>query len=112
MEYCPTDCMLGDFFTKPLQGKLFHDMRDVIMGHQNSNILNLYFKQSKSVALDRKERVAENKINEGAKLEKNKKWRKINDEKNIAVRNISDRHYTDVESNVKNKNRSNKKNEQ
>ena len=33
LEYCPTAQMLADFFTKPLQGKLFKLMRDVIMGN-------------------------------------------------------------------------------
>ena len=31
--YCPTDEMIGDFFTKPLQGKKFIYFRDLIMGH-------------------------------------------------------------------------------
>jgi len=30
--YCKTELMLGDFFTKPLQGNLFRRMRDVVMG--------------------------------------------------------------------------------
>ena len=30
--YCPTDKMVADFFTKPLQGKQFHRLRRVIMG--------------------------------------------------------------------------------
>ena len=30
--YCPTERMLADFFTKPLQGKLFRLMRDVVQG--------------------------------------------------------------------------------
>ena len=30
--YCPTEIMLADFFTKPLQGSLFKMMRDYIMG--------------------------------------------------------------------------------
>ena len=30
--YCPTETMLADYFTKPLQGKLFHLHRAVIMG--------------------------------------------------------------------------------
>ena len=30
--YCPTEKMLGDFFTKPLQGKLFRLMRDIVQG--------------------------------------------------------------------------------
>jgi hypothetical protein len=34
IEHCPTESMLADFFTKPLQGALFRKFRDVIMGHQ------------------------------------------------------------------------------
>ena len=32
--YCPTEKMLADFFTKPLQGSLFKVFRAVIMGHE------------------------------------------------------------------------------
>ena len=32
IEYCPTESMLADFFTKPLQGAVFHKFREVIMG--------------------------------------------------------------------------------
>jgi hypothetical protein len=31
VEYCPTGDMIGDFFTKPLQGSLFRKLRDAIM---------------------------------------------------------------------------------
>jgi Reverse transcriptase (RNA-dependent DNA polymerase) len=31
IEYCPTDDMLADFFTKPLQGHKFRTLRDAIM---------------------------------------------------------------------------------
>ena len=30
--YCPTDMMIADFFTKPLQGSLFEKMKGKIMG--------------------------------------------------------------------------------
>ena len=30
--YCPTELMVADFFTKPLQGKLFQRLKRVIMG--------------------------------------------------------------------------------
>ena len=30
--YCPTDKMIADYNSKPLQGKLFIDMRDQMMG--------------------------------------------------------------------------------
>ena len=39
IEYCPTELMLADFFTKPLQGSLFNKMRDVIMGKKHINSL-------------------------------------------------------------------------
>jgi hypothetical protein len=31
VEYCPTQTMVADFFTKPLQGKLFYKFRSLIM---------------------------------------------------------------------------------
>jgi hypothetical protein len=31
LEHCPTESMLADFFTKPLQGSLFYQLRDQIM---------------------------------------------------------------------------------
>lgn len=31
IEYCPTEKMIADFFTKPLQGSLFQRLRDTIM---------------------------------------------------------------------------------
>jgi hypothetical protein len=33
IEYCPTGIMLADYFTKPLQGVLFRQLRDMIMGN-------------------------------------------------------------------------------
>ena len=32
IEYCPTEAMHGDFFTKPLQGQLFRAHRAMILG--------------------------------------------------------------------------------
>ena len=41
VEYCPTDLMLCDYFTKPLQGKTFKRFWDIIIGHAHVNdILN------------------------------------------------------------------------
>ena len=53
IKYCPTMDMLADFFTKPLQGKLFHKFRDVIMGWKHINTLH----SKKADALSPKERV-------------------------------------------------------
>ena len=41
IEYCPTTLMLADYFTKPLQGKLFRRFRQVIMGYVHINDLLL-----------------------------------------------------------------------
>ena len=32
IEHCPTDLMVGDFFTKPLQGAKFLYFRNLILG--------------------------------------------------------------------------------
>ncbi|CAJ1962196.1 unnamed protein product [Cylindrotheca closterium] len=34
IEYCPTDNMIADFMTKPLQGEKFRKFRDLILGPQ------------------------------------------------------------------------------
>jgi hypothetical protein len=39
IRHCPTLRMLGDFFTKPLQGTLFRTFRDVILGYTHVNTL-------------------------------------------------------------------------
>ena len=38
IEYCPTDNMLADFFTKPLQGKKFLQFRKLIINLQDWNL--------------------------------------------------------------------------
>ena len=32
IEYCPTDMMQGDYYTKPLQGAKFREFRDSVLG--------------------------------------------------------------------------------
>ena len=32
MQYCPTKQMVADYYTKPLQGKGFYELRNIIMG--------------------------------------------------------------------------------
>lgn len=39
VDYCPTEQMLADFFTKPLQRNLFRRLRGIIMGHKHVNTL-------------------------------------------------------------------------
>ena len=37
VEYCPTTEMVADYFSKPLQGRLFQKFRTMIMGHEVSS---------------------------------------------------------------------------
>ena len=39
ITHCPTTEMLGDFFTKPLQGNLFRKFRSVFLGHAHISTL-------------------------------------------------------------------------
>ena len=38
IRHCPTERMLADYFTKPLQGKLFIELRNQIMGISDTSI--------------------------------------------------------------------------
>jgi hypothetical protein len=40
VEYCPTDDMIGDFFTNPLQGSKFRSFRNIILGCQSGDVPN------------------------------------------------------------------------
>ena len=39
VRYCPTEMMIADFFTKPLQGRLFRKFRDVVLGYKHISTL-------------------------------------------------------------------------
>ncbi|CAJ1957919.1 unnamed protein product [Cylindrotheca closterium] len=39
VQYCPTEKMFADFFTKPLQGNLFRKLRDVVLGYKHIDSL-------------------------------------------------------------------------
>ena len=32
VKHCPTERMMANYYTKPLQGSLFKNMRDILMG--------------------------------------------------------------------------------
>ena len=40
--YCPTGKMIADFFTKPLQGRLFRKFRDVVLGYIHISELKVF----------------------------------------------------------------------
>ena len=62
--YCPTEQMLADFFTKPLQGALFLKFKRVLMGHAHVDTLALPLTSSPTA----EERVGEKRENEGTKI--------------------------------------------
>jgi hypothetical protein len=37
LRWCPTHLMIADYFTKPLQGKQFKLLREIIMGYMHIN---------------------------------------------------------------------------
>ena len=43
--YCPTERMIGDYFSKPLQGSLFRIFRDVVMGIQQHSAVDSILNQ-------------------------------------------------------------------
>ena len=46
VEWCPTEEMIGDFFTKPLQGALFKKFRDLIMGVTSTSTHSKSYKEA------------------------------------------------------------------
>ena len=65
IEYCPTEYMLADYFTKPLQGKVFRVFHRVIIGYESISWL-------KQQLLTSKERVGNDKIYVKEKYENQK----------------------------------------
>ena len=61
IEYCPTEAMIADFFTKPLQGSLFKTLKKVIMGQISVKDF--------SDSLATKERVEERVVTDGNQRE-------------------------------------------
>ena len=41
--FCPTHIMLADYYTKPLLGSCFRDLRSVIMGYKSIDEVNPSF---------------------------------------------------------------------
>ena len=79
IEYCPTESMLADFFTKALQGNLFRRLREVIMGHSHISTL--------ATLVSPKERVGQTSVDKSGE---NK------DNRSMSQSNHSRRSYADV----------------
>ena len=58
--YCPTEKMVADFFTKPLQGSLFRKFRDIILGYEHISTLNEVMEESLSEERVRKDEETKN----------------------------------------------------
>ena len=66
--YCPTQMMIADFFTKPLQEKVFKIYRDIIMGYKSINELS---ELEVSTIKERVGQTNKNVIGETANYDKN-----------------------------------------
>jgi hypothetical protein len=76
IEYCPTLHMLGDFFTKPLQGNLFRVMRDVIMGHIHFRKLEEYISAGPKERVEQSTQSNEKEVSSSTNENKNEGERK------------------------------------
>ena len=61
VEYCPTEVMLVNFFTKPIQGNLLKFFRDIIMGYETIEAVLPNTYQQQLISSKIKEHVETNK---------------------------------------------------
>ena len=52
VKYCPTDEMVADFLTKPLQGRAFQKFCDTLIGSYDMPETNTYETEENSVTQD------------------------------------------------------------
>lgn len=70
IRHCPTLDMLGDFFTKPLQGNLFQRFRDVIIGYKHIDTLTSALTSTTVTPSPLEERVGKPDRNDSAPVQK------------------------------------------
>ena len=68
IEYCPTYLMIADFFTKPLQGRMFHLFRNVIMGYAPLSTLTSLIPIKERVGMNKMQEKHKNMIGNNFKL--------------------------------------------
>jgi hypothetical protein len=91
VEYCPTELMLADYFTKPLQGALFRRFWDIIMGRTH---INQILDDSSYSIKERVENRVQNKENVIEKRDSNKNH--VQDKKNVIEKRDSSKAVTDM----------------
>ena len=52
VEYCPMEIIVSDFYTKPLQGKLFRLFRNMILNLNDEYAQNIIFVEKLSIMQD------------------------------------------------------------
>ena len=52
VEYCPTEIMVADFYTKPLQGKLFRLFQNMILDINNKDAQNIICEEKLTILED------------------------------------------------------------
>ena len=88
IKRCPTDPMVADYFTKPLQGKQFPRLRRVIMGYDHMSTVTDDVPTPGIPPV--KERVGENVIvNKSDPVN-------LTDEKTVSKRHVTDKTYAKV----------------
>ena len=72
IEYCPTDQMIADYFTKPIQGKMFRRLRGIIMG-MSAEEMSMEMVQKPKVTFEPQECVGKPTVIEGSLVKGSKK---------------------------------------
>jgi hypothetical protein len=74
--YCPTHLMIADYFTKPLQGKVFKMFRDLIMGYVHINDLLKEIENTIKERVDKHEIIEKSRkvIEKSSPLSKQVSW--------------------------------------
>jgi hypothetical protein len=85
IEYCPTEMMLADFFTKPLQGAQFRKLRDLIM---NVDSDDAHHANRRSVLGHESEHESELSVNQANDEEQTTLKRNPDDEKEMNQREV------------------------
>ena len=67
-KYYPTYIMIADYFTKPLQGKMFKMYRDLVMGYVHINDILKAIELSSKKPVDKSKNVAVSSITKNGKI--------------------------------------------